>query len=248
MNGNQISSQLSKLTDLQINFCSRISKMKSTWEKIANEGTFDAALENELHKENKILNELEENVNQSLAPFQSAQEFLSWSLAQLKSTNQSDFSMEYPENGFDDIVLEEYLKTGSVIIFNLEKWINSASQVDSDLEKRRILAFKDFSFNNNAPFRRIFIITAQQKSIGSDRFVTFRQKVSYTDDIVLKNQFLNIKNQLKPIAPLFESLQSFRFVMSYINDAFIQATLQHYYQTFNNIGVVETRMQAIVKI
>ena len=248
MNGNQISSELIKLTGIQVNFCSKISKMKSTWEKIANEGTFDSSLENELNKENTKFIEIEKDVNKSLLPFQNAQEFLSWSLAQFKSTNQTESSMEYPENGYDDIVLEEYLKNGTVVIFNLDKWINSASEVDSDLEKRRILAFKEFCLINNTPFQRIFVITAQAKSIGNDRFVTFRQKVSYTDDIVLKNQFFNIKNQLKPIAPLFESLQSFQFIMSYINDAYIQSTLQHYYQSFNNIDSVETRMQAIALI
>ena len=59
MNGNQISSELIKLTGVQVNFCSKISKMKSTWEKIANEGTFDFSLENELNKENTKFIEIE---------------------------------------------------------------------------------------------------------------------------------------------------------------------------------------------
>ena len=262
--------------------------MKATWLAVANSDQFLDGLEKEIKDENDQFVKLEEEVLNFLEPYEVAKEFLSWTLTQMPNATDSD----YPEAGYDDIVLEEYL-TGSVIIMNLNKWINPEDTIDVDLEKRRVLAFKDYCQVNNLEYKRIFVKSTDEcpKSITNDGFITFRTKSQillgrcvikrnfefkmncskpYTkfEDFILrkklvddpetnpelkkesdlKKQFLNVKNELKPIAPLFASFASYKFVMNYINDAFIQSCLHEYFRSQENIGAVESRLKAISRI
>ena len=64
----------------------------------------------------------------------------------------------------------------------------------------------------------------------------------------LKKQFFNVKKELKPIAPLFASFESYKFVMNHINDAFILSNLHEYFQSHDNIGSVDNRLKAIGEV
>lgn len=250
---------MENLSDQKYKVCSKIDSMKATWIKIANSGNFDETLENQLAEENKDFHDLEKDVNSILSPFEKAQEFLSWTFNQMNDIIGDEDIQDYPESEFDDIVLEEYLTSGAIIIINLNKWIGQHQMVDSDLEKRRILAFKDYCRRKNVIdkqfiYRRFFLVDKQANSIANDGFVTFREKTTSDDNncdsdcLDLKRGWFNIKNDLKPIAPLFEGLNSFRFIMDHINDADIRSTLQSYYQSFENIGVIDQRLKAIGKV
>ena len=235
--------------------------MKGTWADIANNGTFDTKLEAELDKENESFITLETEVNDKLTLYLQAHEFLSWTIATMNISMEEDRPV-YPEAGYDDIVLEEYLN-GAVIIMNLDQWLNKTTDeekrvdmtlYDPDVEKRRILAFKDYCTEHHLDFRRIFIKSTNEvpNSITNDGLITFRKKVN--DDTVtnkIKKQFLNIKYELKPIAPLFASFKSYQFVVGYINDACIQSQFDLYLQNavgLEKIGSSEDRLKAIGKI
>ena len=247
-------------SDLQIKVCGQISDMKGIWAGIANKGSFDDEFEEELKKENGNFTDLETDVNNILAPYLQAHEFLSWTLATMDKTVEKDEPV-YPEAGYDDIVLEEYLD-GAVIIMNLDQWLSQADEekqidmefFDPDVEKRRILAFKDYCKEHDLNFRRIFIKSTKEvpNSITNDGLVTFRKKINeFIVSNKIKKQFLNIKYELKPIAPLFASFKSYQFVVGYINDACIQSQFDVYLQTavgLENIGSSEDRLKAIGKI
>ena len=113
LNGNQIQELVKALSDLQIDVCNTIGKMKKTWEDVADSGSFDEVLEKELNNEDSQFSDLETDVNTKLNPYKKAQEFLSWTIATIDSTSDIYQNSTYPEEGFDDIVLEEYLD-GSV--------------------------------------------------------------------------------------------------------------------------------------
>ena len=232
--------------------------MKVKWAEIANAGKFDSELQPEIDRENNQYIDLQKKVEDKLHLYLQAQEFLSWTLATMNKTAENDHPA-YPEAGYDDIVLEEYLN-GAVIIMNLDQWLNKTTEkknkidmalYDPDVAKRQILAFKDFCNENKLDFRRIFIKSANEvpKSITNDGLITFRKKVN-SDETKNKimRQFLNIKYELKPIAPLFASFKSYQFVVNYINDACIQSQFDLYLQTavgLEEIGTSEDRLKAI---
>lgn len=234
--------------------------MKGIWAGIANKSSFDDEFEDELNKENPNFTTLETDVNNILAPYLQAHEFLSWTLATMDKTLEKDEPV-YPEAGYDDIVLEEYLD-GAVIIMNLDQWLSKADSeiqidmefFDPDVEKRRILAFKDYCKEHDLNFRRIFIKSTNEvpNSITNDGLVTFRKKMNeFIVSNKIKKQFLNIKYELKPIAPLFASFKSYQFVVGYINDACIQSQFDVYLQTavgLEKISSSEDRLKAIGKI
>ena len=61
---------------------------------------------------------------------------------------------------------------------NLNKWINPEDTIDVDLEKRRVLAFKDYCQVNNLEYKGIFVKSTDEcpKSITNDGLITFRTK------------------------------------------------------------------------
>ena len=107
-NGNKIQQIVHDLTEKQTYVCGIISTMKATWLAVANSDQFLDGLEKEIKNENDQFVKLEEEVLNFLEPYEVAKEFLSWTLTQMPNATDSD----YPEAGYDDIVLEEYL-TGS---------------------------------------------------------------------------------------------------------------------------------------
>ena len=172
--------------------CKKISGMKTTWADVANSNSFNDTLDTKLTKEDSKFSVLEKKIMKFLGPYDIAKEFLSWSLTQMSSVDDSESSntdssdadtsvsktsVDYPESGYDDIVLEEYLN-GAVIIMNLDKWINPTKPIDVDLEKRRLLAFKDYVKINKLAYKRIFVKSTIQckKSITNHGLITFRTK------------------------------------------------------------------------
>ena len=152
--GNTISNELDQIKQMQLKVYEKISKMKTTWENVAKSGKFNQSLETTINSEQEILNDLEKNVNEFLEPYENAREFFSWTLTELASIqNDSDLS-EYPTNGYDDIVLEEYLQSGAVIIMSFDRWIKKGSIVNSDLERRRIIV-ESFESSNSISVRTL---------------------------------------------------------------------------------------------
>ena len=146
-----------------------------------------------------------------------------------------------------DIVLEEYL-TGAVIIMNLDLWINRTVSINNEIEKRKIFAFKYYCTKNNLAYRRIFVkaTTDCKESITNEDPLTFRKKViDSSENHEIRRRFLNIKQELKPIAPLFANFHSYTFVHSFLNDGFIQSSLDSYFHSFQKIETAEQRLQAI---
>ena len=174
--------------------------MKATWLEVANNDKFSIEMEEKLKSEENQLTILQEQVYAFLMPYEDAKEFLSWTLTQM--THVKEEGGRYPEAGYDDIVLEEYLK-GAVMIMNLDKWIpenpennifqsqeeertKSSSEnktkekrIDVDLEKRRVLAFRDYCKTNDVPFQRIIVKSTIEcsHSITNDGFITFRKNI-----------------------------------------------------------------------
>ena len=129
------------MSEKQMHVCNKISEMKSTWEDVAHFGYFNSSLENVLSEQRKPLEELQQNVSLFLNPFQKAREFLTWTWTQTRSITDLEGLDPYPSSEYDDIILEEYLISGAVIILNLNTWIENSTFLNWDLESRRIIGF-----------------------------------------------------------------------------------------------------------
>ena len=137
--GNVLGNELVRIQEMQMKVCGLINDMKTTWEEVANSQNFNTGFDDTLMNQTQILNELQRNVSSFVAPYQIAEEFLSWTFTQMSSIkNDSDLS-PYPSNGYNDIVLLEYLKSGAVIIMNFDLWINKTDSVNYDLQRKRII-------------------------------------------------------------------------------------------------------------
>ena len=119
--------------------CGIISELKSTWEEVANSGKFNKTLENVLNEQRENLTQLQHEVSEFLQPYEKAADFLSWTVTQMASIQNDTHLAEYPSNGFDDIVLAEYLTNGTAIIMNFDVWISRPDLVNLSLERTRII-------------------------------------------------------------------------------------------------------------
>ena len=119
--------------------CGIISELKSTWEEVANSGKFNETLESTLNQQRKNLSTLQHDVSEFLQPYEKAADFLSWTVTQMASIKNDTDLAKYPSNGFDDIVLAEYLKNGTAIIMNFDFWISRPELVNLSLERTRII-------------------------------------------------------------------------------------------------------------
>ena len=134
-----LTNELAQLRDQQMKVCGIISDQKSIWEEVANSGNFNSSLESILNEQRTILNELQHDNAQFLLPYEKVTDFLSWTVTQMESVaNETDLS-PYPSNGFDDIVLAQYLTSGTVIVMNFDKWIENSTFVDLNVERKRII-------------------------------------------------------------------------------------------------------------
>ena len=247
--GNKLDAIILILKKLQNRVCQRISDMTATWKQIADSKAFNATFENELTSERNNFMELEKEIFQTLEPFETAREFYDWTNSQMKTLTNNSIP-EYSESGYDDIILEEYL-SGTVIIMNIDLWIHQAASINTDIEKIRIFAFKDFCMTEKLPYRRIFLKTTIDcpKSLTNKDPVDFRKKIIRSAEMSdVRKKFLSIKNELKPISPLFVNFKSYQFIVSYINDAFIQTCLDSYFRNFADLDVVNHRLEAIGKV
>ena len=93
------------------------------------------------------------------------------------------------------------------------------------------------------------MITSKEKSIANNGFITFRKKAQDINQSgAIARQFYDIVNVLKPIAPLFESFQSYQIIMSYVNDQDLQKSLVSYYERFGGMKNGFGRLKALGKV
>ena len=102
-------------------------------------------------------------------------------------------------------------------------------------------AFKDYCQSMNEKYRRIFVKTSKEKSITDVGYIAFRRKSQ--DETELKT--FDLKNLLKPVAPLYESFQSYQFIMAFIEDQGIQSSLVNYLEAFDDLESGYERLKAI---
>ena len=161
-NGNQIDAILPILENLRASILTKINDMTQTWEEIANSRFYNSTLENELSRGQNDTIDLEEEVSKILKPFKTVREFYSWTFWQM-DVYRNNTLQDYPYTGFDDIDLEEYLN-GAAMIINIDLWINQADDMNIDIEKIKIFAFKEFCMKEELALRGIFIKTTMSIS------------------------------------------------------------------------------------
>ena len=94
----------------------------------------------------------------------------------------------------------------------------------------------------NEKYRRIFVKTSREKSITDVGHIAFRRK-SQLQKLYL--EFNDIRNLLKPVAPMYESFQSYQFIMAFIEDQALQSKLVSYFEAFDDLENGFERLKAI---
>ena len=78
---------------------------------------------------------------------------------------------------FEKILLDDPLEEEAIERKNTES--QKENEIDIDLEKRRVLAFRDYCETNDLPFQRIIVKSTSEcaYSITNDGYITFRKNI-----------------------------------------------------------------------
>ena len=78
--------------------------------------------------------------------------------------------------------------------FSFQNLFNPDKTSEIELQKRRMLAFKDYCGTSDTKFRRLFVVSdGYDQSALSDGYVAFRTKSEQNDQTPSHNTWFNVK-------------------------------------------------------